>query len=189
LARYTWQATPPQGGARIEYALFTRDHLGHITSMTRYQDPGAVAPSLGVKTQFSYDSLGHLIAQSLWDTQNPPNQLIPEKDSTFDHLGELLGTFWNVGDPDQQAVTYRYDALGRLTHSEETTGVMPPNTDLATVKDFAYDVGVSTPQVNPTYVLGRLARATSPTGDVYFSYDAFGRVNASTFTDPGETAY
>lgn len=56
--------------------------------------------------------------------------------------------------------------------------------DSDTLKRYAYDTAVSvSPEVTPTHVLGRLARADSKTGQVGFSYDAFGRVNARTFTD------
>jgi RHS repeat-associated protein len=63
-------------------------------------------------------------------------------------------------------------------------------TDPDTVNDYRYDLGVSvTPEVTPTSVLGRLAQAKAPTGDVAFSYDALGRVNARTFTDHQGGAY
>ena len=57
--------------------------------------------------------------------------------------------------------------------------------DAATVNDFLYDqpVNLTTPPVLATNVLGRLAKATFPTGAVSFSYDGLGRVNTQTFTD------
>jgi YD repeat-containing protein len=57
--------------------------------------------------------------------------------------------------------------------------------DAATVNDFVYDQAVNstTPPVTATNVRGRLAKATSPTSSVSFSYDAFGRINAQVFTD------
>ena len=68
-----------------------------------------------------------------------------------------------------------------MTHREERIDGIA---DAETLNDYTYDQGVSvSPQVTPTFVLGRLARAKAPTGDVSFSYDAFGRVNARTFTD------
>ena len=58
------------------------------------------------------------------------------------------------------------------------------------MNNYFYDAGVVvTPQVTPTNVLGRLAHATSPTGEVFFSYDGLGRVNARTFTDASASAY
>jgi RHS repeat-associated protein len=56
--------------------------------------------------------------------------------------------------------------------------------DIDTVDSYSYDTAVSpSPLVNPTFVLGELASATSPKGSIAFSYDPFGRINARTFTD------
>jgi RHS repeat-associated protein len=75
----------------------------------------------------------------------------------------------------------RYDALGRLIHSEQRNNDV---TDAATVNDYLYDhAAFVVPQVNPTNMLGRLTEASSPTGAVSFSYDAFGRGNARMFLD------
>ena len=54
-----------------------------------------------------------------------------------------------------------------------------------TVVDYSYDqpVDTTTPPVKATNVLGRLAKATSPTSSVVYSYDDLGRANASVFTD------
>ena len=53
------------------------------------------------------------------------------------------------------------------------------------MNDYLYDTGINntTPPVTATNVLGRLAKATSPTSSVSFSYDPFGRVNAQVFVD------
>jgi len=75
----------------------------------------------------------------------------------------------------------RYDALGRLVHSEQQNNEA---TDADTVNDYLYDHAVNlAPQVAPTNMVGRLAQAASPTGAVAFSYDIFGEINARTFTD------
>jgi RHS repeat-associated protein len=80
-----------------------------------------------------------------------------------------------------------YDALGRRTYRDERNNGI---TDADTVNEYFYDIGVSpAPQVTTTYVLGRLAHVQAPTGKVYFSYDAFGRVNARTFTDTNTSMY
>src|SRR5262249_51758865 len=173
LFRSTWQGT-----TRLEHASFTHDHLGQMTSMTRYQD--AVNGASGVTTSWGMDSLGQL--QSLQE------QLNPTQYREYSRFGELLKVKWTPPAPElEHSVIHRYDGLSRLVHSEEQNGGV---TDFATVNDYFYDVGVAvSPQVQPTYMLGRLAHAVAPTGDVFLSYDAFGNVNARTFTDPGETAY
>src|SRR5262249_42896329 len=82
----------------------------------------------------------------------------------------------------QRQIVYRYDALGRLTHSEDQTdGEVDPRT----VKDFLYDQPVTNavPAVTPTNVLGRLAMAISPLSSTSFSYDLLGRVNAQVYSD------
>src|SRR4029079_9871275 len=100
--------------------------------------------------------------------------------------GELLETTRTVAGA-QKKVIRRYDALGRVLHTERHTGCV---VDLETVYDYAYDSAVSiAPQVTPTFMLGRLAQATSPTGSATFSYDAFGRINARVFTDTQNRFY
>src|SRR5262249_54309415 len=112
----------------------------------------------------------------------------PLQDRTFDDFGELIRVDWAAtsAGPPFSSIVHQYDALGRLVHSEEQNNSVA---DAATLKDYAYDTGVVTPQVTPTNVLGRLARASAPTGDVVFSYDAFGNANAKNFRDSGGTAY
>ena len=101
--------------------------------------------------------------------------------NTYSSWGELLQVHRATAAAVNLDVRGRYDALGRLTHSEEQrNGVV----DAETVNDYLYDQGVNVaPQVTPTNMVGRLAQATSPTGSISLSYDAFGRVNARVFTD------
>jgi YD repeat-containing protein len=84
-------------------------------------------------------------------------------------------------------VVKTYDALGRVLHGEEqSNGIADPET----VNDYFYDQPVNVaPQVTPTFMLGRLALVTSPTGSTSFSYDGLGRINARIFTDSGSSVY
>ena len=62
--------------------------------------------------------------------------------------------------------------------------------DAETVNNYLYDQGVNVaPQVTPTNVIGRLAHATSPTGAISLSYDAFGSVNARVCTGTHGATY
>lgn len=183
LSRSTWS-----GATRLEHATFGHDRLGHLTSMTRFQDANAGARP--VTSSWRHDSLGQLLE-------------VREPDSSpqfyaYSNWGELLEAHHAVlrsppqsengpppPDTDPVTTTLRtintYDSLGRMIHSEQQTqGVVDPET----VNSYVYDVGVNeASQVTPTNVLGRLARATSPTSSVSFSYDSFGRINARVFTD------
>src|SRR5262249_20556079 len=152
--------------------------LGQLASMTRYQDPagatGAVTATL-VK-----DSLGQLVS-----LQEPASAL---QTRTYSGWAELLSVDWSPPSPEPpHRVAYTYDALGRMVHSEEQNGALK---DPETLKDCYYDAAdpVSS-QVNPTNLKGRLAYAAAPTGDVYFSYDGLGFVNARTFTDSSSVYY
>ena len=103
-----------------------------------------------------------------------------KRSHSYSDWGELVETSWKDGGIERQLVR-RYDALSRLTATEERNDGI---TDPETVTTYAYDTGVTvSPLVTPTFVLGQLARATSASGQVTFSYDAFGRMNARVFTD------
>jgi RHS repeat-associated protein len=169
LSRSTWQGT-----SRLEHATFTHDRLGQLTSMMRYQDPAGLTGL--VHWSWTYDSFGQRIQ---WQQPESPVQT-----ARFSDWGEPLEVSWTdfVSSPTgTRSLLSRYDALGRVTRQEERiNGAV----DFETVNEFFYDVGVSpTGIVSPTNVLGRLARAKAPVGDVFYSYDAFGRQDARTFTD------
>jgi RHS repeat-associated protein len=175
LNRSTWRA-----GTRLEYATFVYDRLGQRTAMTRYQDP--VTPDNPVETSWRLDSLGQIIE---WSDPEAAT-----KYAKYSNWGELLEVEWmdTTATPnvDRLLIT-QYDALGRITYRDERNNGV---TDPATVNEYLYDVGVSvTPQVSPTYVLGRVAQVRAPTGKIYFSYDPFGRVNARTFTGTNADTY
>jgi RHS repeat-associated protein len=189
LARSTFQ-----GGSRLEHATFAHDRLGHLTGMTRYQDPQAGTKP--VTSSWRYDSLGQVL-------QLDEPDAVPQF-NTYSNWGELLAVVRILesseggpiegggigggppppsGDPGQSGlrVLTTYDALGRTIHSEEQRdGVIDPET----VKDYFYDQGVNVaPQLTPAHTLGRLTLATSPTGSASFSYDGLGRMAARVFTD------
>ena len=169
VSRSTWKA-----GARLEHALFAHDRLGHLTSMTRYQD--AAGGTNPVQWSRRFDSVGQIL--QLQEPESAPQF------NKYSDWGELIETQWTdttlLPSVDRRLVS-TYDALGRVTHREERNNGLP---DPDTVNEYLYDLGVSVPpQVTPTYVLGRLAQAKAPTGEVFFSYDVFGRVNARAFTD------
>jgi RHS repeat-associated protein len=205
-ARSTWQ-----GGARLEHATLGYDGLGHLTRMTRYQDPASTAGARPVTSSWHYDSLGQIL-----ELDEPDS--VPQLNS-YSSWGELTEVFRNTGpapsggsgsgddapgtgDPQdllsrwfaqftQQVdvnleqgttrIVKRYDALGRMVHSEQQDNdVVVPET----VNDYLYDQPVDlAPQLTATNVLGRLSQASSPTGTVSFSYDAFGQVNGRVFLD------
>ncbi|MGH9889637.1 MAG: hypothetical protein ACREBE_29165, partial [bacterium] len=165
LARATWQGTN-----RLEYATFTQDRLGHLASMTRYQN--AAAGSNPVTSSWRTNSLGQLTEL---DEPDAAAQL-----NTYSNWGELIETTRTV-DGTVKRTLQKYDAYGRVVHSEQQSGAI---VDPQTVHDFAYDTAVQVaPQVTAKNVLGRLAKATWPTGSVTFSYDDLGRNNAQVFTD------
>lgn len=157
-------------GARLENATFSYDRLGQQVSMTRFLDPAL--PANPVQWSMQLDSIGQTL------------QLVEPNTAThtyrYSDWGEQVETQWMDGAINRQLIA-QYDAMGRLTASEERND---GTTDPETVNSYAYDVGVNvSPLVTPTFVLGQMARASSPSGSVTFSYDAFGRRNAQVFTD------
>ncbi len=158
-------------GLVLERAALSYDALGHLTSMTRYQNPEL--QSGAVTTRWHYDSLG-------WMNKLEEPGVAPQA-RTFDSWGESIQAQWcddlsvaPCPTQDRRSIT-RYDVLGRVTHREDRLN----NTTIPeTVNDYTYDVGVNntTPLVTATNVIGRLAKATSPTSAASFSYDPFGRV-------------
>ncbi|WP_147451091.1 RHS repeat-associated core domain-containing protein [Corallococcus llansteffanensis] len=175
LSRSTWKGT-----VRLEHATFTHDRLGQLTGMTRFLDP--VLPSGPVQSSWTYDSFGQRLQ---W--QEPASAV---KTARYSNWGEPLEVSWyeSVAVPaGNRNLLNRYDALGRVTHTEErSAGVAEPDT----VYDFLYDVGSSpTSLVVPANVLGRLARTKSSLGEVSYSYDSFGREDAHVFTDSAGKYY
>src|SRR5262249_55895526 len=147
LATSTWS-----GSSRLEHATFSYDHLGHLTSMTRFLDAAAAASP--VTTSWHTDSIGELVEL---DEPNSAAQF-----RSYDSWGELIDMTRNAanGTDTLHAVT-QYDALGRVIRREERTNAV---TDPDTVAQFAYDSAV--------LGRGRLSQASTPTSSVSFRYDA-----------------
>jgi RHS repeat-associated protein len=173
LFKSTWKS-----GARLEHSAFAHDRLGNQVSLIRFQN--AANSSNPVSWTWRFDSLGQVI-QLLTPTGAPQNH-------SYSDWGELIEVLWTPPSPEvTHSIIIQYDALGRITHTEERNGSV---VDVDTANDYFYDVPMSpTPHVNPANVLGRLSYATGPNGTVYFSYDPYGRVSARTYTDKGGTAY
>jgi RHS repeat-associated protein len=159
-----------QNGVSLDEATFAFDRLGQQTGVTRFLDPvGKTDPVLwGMR----FDSLGQMIQLS------EPDAAI--RNYNYSDWGEPVEMQWADGAIHHQVIT-KYDALARKIETEEITNGV---TDPATIDRYSYDTGV-TPStlVSPTFVLGRMAAASSPTGQVAFSYDGFGHLNAQVFTD------
>jgi RHS repeat-associated protein len=157
-------------GMRLEDETFTYDRLGQPMSKTRFFDP--VGATLGVQWSRRVDSLGETL-----ELTEPESAT---RSYSYSDWGEPVEMHW-LDSGIERRVVHSYDALGRLTATEERNDGV---TDPETVNTYSYDVGVNvSPLVTPTFVLGNLARATSPSGEVTFGYDAFGRVNTQVFTD------
>jgi YD repeat-containing protein len=159
-----------KAGLWLEHATFDYDRFGQPTSMVRFGDPaGATNP---VQWSWQVDSIGEILQLAEPETAT--------RSYSYSDWGEPVEMKWLDSGIERRLVS-RYDALGRLTATEERNDGV---TDPETITTYAYDTGVTfTPLVTPTFVLGQLARATSPAGQVTFSYDAFGRMNAQVFKD------
>jgi RHS repeat-associated protein len=159
-----------QAGTRVEHSRYAYDRLGQLLSIDRYLDP--VGDTDAVTWSRQLDSTGNTL--QLMEPETAVRAF------SYSDWGEPLETSWIDGTV-HRTLARSYDALSRLTGTEERNDGV---TDPATVNSYAYDTPVNvTPLVAPTFVLGQLARATSPSGQLTFSYDALGRANAEVFTD------
>ncbi|MEO6776812.1 MAG: FG-GAP-like repeat-containing protein [Kofleriaceae bacterium] len=176
IGRVMWRSTY-QNNNRIEYASFAYDLLGNQRSLVRYQDPlNAANP---VTWSWQFDSLGQVT--SLSEPSNAPQS------RTYDSWGELTKMEWQPSSPEPvHSVEMSYDSLGRtLASYEENNHVLDP----LTVNTYAYDTPGSSSRIAPSYVVGRLAKASSPTEDIVLSYDGLGNVNARSYTDLNNVEY
>lgn len=183
----------PAGQATIYLGrtTYTQDPLGHVISMTRYLNPAPLnrEPSVGsnaVTTTWRYDSLG-------WVTELDEQGNAPQFRS-LDSWGELTRvqrcddgvSMAPCPASDRRTIT-RYDALGRIVHSEDRSGGTSDTdgtVDADTVNDFTYDTPATfATRLTPTNVLGRLASATAPTLRESLSYDGLGRLNGHGYDD------
>ena len=159
-----------KAGLRLEDAVFGYDRLGQQTSMVRFLDP--IGTTGTVQWSLQLDSIGQTLQLA------EPNAAT--RRYSYSDWAEPIETQWVDGAVNRQLLR-SYDALSRPSAAAERNDGI---TDPETVYTYTYDTGVNVSQlVAPTFVLGRLARATSPSGQVTFSYDAFGRANAEVFTD------
>lgn len=159
-----------RGFFRLEDETFTYDRLGEWASVTRFLDPYHNAGP--VQWSVRRDSLGHTL-----ELTEPERAT---RTYSYSDWGEPVETDWMDGST-RHSMTSTYDSLSRvLSTDERSNGVVDPYT----VNRYVYDTPVSlSPLVNPTFVTGNLASATSAKGTVAFSYDAFARLNARTYTD------
>lgn len=164
-----------QSGIALDAAKFTYDHLGQLTSFTRFGDP--VHSARSARWAWRMDSVGHLLELHEPDA--------PDRFYTYSDWGEALETRWFDG-ADRRLIR-SYDSLRRLTSSEEqNNGILDPET----VRKYFYDQAVNVaPYFTPAFVSGHLARAVAPSGETIFGYDAYGRVNAKAFRDDQGRVY
>ena len=166
-----------QNGARIEFETFGYELLGHQTALTRFQD--ASGGNNPVSSSWKFDSLGQIL--ELDEPTSAPQT------RTYSDWGELTAVTWSPVSPEpKHSIINGYDALSRVTFSEEQND---GTTDPATYNTYGYDVPGTSPYANPTNVGGRLASASGPTGNVVFSYDGYGNVNARSYTDVDSNIY
>lgn len=172
VSRATWQ-----GSARIEFAEMGYDALGDVTRFSRYYNP--VTPANPVSWTSRFDSLGQLLEL------NEPS--VSTQTRTYSDFGELKAISWAPQAPYQtREIANEYDAYGRLTASKEKNdGVIDP----ATAVGYWYDEPHATSLLSPTNVHGRLAFASSPSGAVALSYDAFGNLAGRSYFDDATNEY
>jgi RHS repeat-associated protein len=166
-----------RGIVPLEHAEYGYDRFGQQTKLTRY---GGVAAQAGaVEWSWQFDSVGQMLR--LTEPSSAPQERI------YSNWGELDAIVWTPSSPEpSHRILWTYDALGRMTHSEEQNAHV---TDPATINDYHYDVATRSERVAPTNVIGRLSSANSPSGQVAVSYDGFGRIDARSFLNAEGTEF
>jgi RHS repeat-associated protein len=183
LGRALESRTLGSDGSPLEDMVFSYDPLGHRSGMTRYGDPANKANP--VSAFWHYDSLGRVTMLH--------EDGVADRTRTYDFWGNLTIEQWcNDGSSfpcqasDRRSIT-RYDGRNRVIHKEDQTNNSGQPVS-GTAMDYSYDnnggVIAGVPRNN---VLGRPASATWSTGQVWFTYDAFGRVNSRSFVDTSVT--
>ncbi|HEY4243140.1 MAG TPA: polymorphic toxin-type HINT domain-containing protein [Kofleriaceae bacterium] len=162
-------STTTQGAGALERAAFTYDRFGNTTSMTRYLDSALAA--YPVTSWWRYDSLDQLLEF------DPP--YASAQNYTYSTWGEATQISWLDSGSVDHRIIRMYDALGRITHSEERTGGA---IDTTTPVDYLYDVAQApTSLVALGNVAGRLAHASTSRGSVDLGYDEYGHISARVF--------
>ena len=164
-----------KGGAYLDRMLYAYDRLGQVTSLTRYADP----QNLGGPVLWGWrmDSIGQVMRASA--------PAIADQYYDYSDWGELTKIYWTEGAVTRSLVR-SFDARGRLIAAEEQNdGVTDPDS----LNSYSYDVAAASPRLSPTFVAGRLTKASAASGDVTFSYDAFGNIDAKLYSDRVGTAY
>ncbi len=163
----------PDGTSTIESVDATYDGAGRILQMSLQNGQ--------VNHNFSYDSLGRLTFADDPD--------IGARYLSYNDFGQLL-VHTNAA---EQATTFTYDSLGRLSTQTGVAVSTPSAGDVpAASYSYSYDaypVGVSAPGGGTanTNLLGRLSSITEPNGKVILAYDDFGRPRATSRTIADQT--
>jgi RHS repeat-associated protein len=166
-------------GSITDQVVYSFDALGHLNQMGRVDRAHPQAMST---TRWHFDNLGQTLS-----LQEPGSAT---RLNLYDQWGGLTAERWcdsaisscSAG-AFNRAVINRYDALGRLLHSEEQT--ITGSTVIENPRDFTYDVAVNTltPAVTPTFVVGRLTKASARTSSITYGYDGYGRLSTRVSTD------
>ncbi|WP_197046841.1 deaminase domain-containing protein [Paucibacter sp. KBW04] len=107
---------------RLGRVLSSRDAEGDVES-TRYDVSGnrfqrAVSNKLGGEGLYEVDTLGQLVKETLpvqaRDGQGNLKAVV--NTYSYDAFGQRIGSVEALGLPEQRVTSYRYDAMGRLTH-------------------------------------------------------------------------
>jgi RHS repeat-associated protein len=163
-------------GSRLDLATFAYDRLGNRKTLTRYLDPVAAT---GASSLFwRWDSMGQVLAFTQPDAA--------PRAFAYSDWGELTESQWTDG-ATVRKISNEHDALGRVTAVREFAGTIEDEEARLT---YRYDVAVAlSTLVSPTFTLGRLSGAQFASGQIAFSYDAFGNTTARVHTDRDGTAY
>ncbi len=175
-----------KNGTRLELSTFDYDRFGNTTTLSRYLDPAGYAgypPTGGAPVAWSwrFDSLGQTLFAHEPETA--------DRSYTYSDWGEMKQVDWTDStfpSPVPMRLEQYFDAFGRISRTVELEdGESLPESEYS----WFYDTDQGAPLSSSTFTTGRLTRTTSPIGDMYLSYDAFGRVDAREFVDTNSESY
>jgi RHS repeat-associated protein len=165
-----------KNGIRLDHETFRSDRLGQITSITRYREPQSA--SQPVEWTWRHDSSGRILEKA-----GPEAATRYFDYSSWDEPTAVRWTDAGV----ERGLFAQYDALRRLTWTEQRTGGVP---DPTTGYRFHYDAQPPASHLsNPTHLLGRLSGTSFAGGTSAFSYDDSGRLYDRLDTDLSGTDY